>query len=220
MSWPPSWEGHLGKQVAELKCGVSHSPLSCSSRIINSFASEQSFERLCHCCAGWKIWWKKSRRLELRSHFICVARGESSSLHYPLKRKEKSENAAVFNGNSIDIMYRWGFFSSPVFVSLSCILSSYFYISPKGKKHEEYFTAALKWCGPAQESINKCQKLVSINGLCCVVILQHVFWWQRMCRVATPGYREHPISCPSQDQNMAGFGECSGLSAVCMYVFQ
>ncbi|KAM9605100.1 serine/threonine-protein kinase BRSK2 isoform 6-T6 [Morphnus guianensis] len=34
-----------------------------------------------------------------------------------------------------------------------------------------------------------------------------------MCRVATPGYREHPISCPSQDQNMAGFRKCSVLSA-------
>lgn len=100
------WEDLLGKQEAELKCGVSRSPLLCSSRIINSFASERCFEPLCHCCAGRKIRWKESRRLELRSHFICVASGESSSLRSPLKRQEKSESAAVFDGNFIDIMYR------------------------------------------------------------------------------------------------------------------
>lgn len=203
MSWPPSWEGHLGKQVAELKCGVSHSPLSCSSRIINSLSSEQSFEPLCHCCTGRKIWWKESRRLELRSHFICVASGESSSLRYPLKRKEKSENAAVFNGDFVDIMYRWVFLV-PLFLYLAVASFPLISTSVPKENHED----SLKCCCSAQGSIDKRQKLVSINALCCVVILQHIFWLEKMCRVTIPGYRECQISCPSQDPDMAGFGKC------------
>lgn len=50
MLWPSSWEVHLGKQVAEPKCGDSHSPLSCSSRVINSFTSEHSFEPVSLLC--------------------------------------------------------------------------------------------------------------------------------------------------------------------------
>lgn len=111
-------------------------------------------------------------------------------------------------------------FFSPLFLYLSVASFPLISTSAPKEKHEEYFTASLKHCCPAQGSIDRHEKLVSINALCCVVMLHHVFWWVKMCRFTTPGYRECQTSCPSQDQNMAGFGMCSLFSAVCMYVLQ
>lgn len=80
-----------------------------------------------------------------------------------------------------------GFFS-PLFLYLSVASFPLISTSAPKEKHEEYFIASLKRCCPAQESTDKHQKLVSINALCCVVMLHHVFWWVRMCRVTTPEY--------------------------------
>lgn len=162
MSWPPGWRGHLGKQVAESKCVFSHSPLSCSLRIMNSFTSEHIFESLCHCCTGRKVRWKESRRLELWSHFICVASGESSSLLYPFK-KIKKENSkmllylmAILLTSCTDKLL---VFLVLLFLNLSTASFASFPLSSTSvpeERHEEYFTAALKCGCPARGNADKC----------------------------------------------------------------
>lgn len=97
-----------------------------------------------------------------------------------------------------------GFFLVPLFLYLSVASFPLISTSVPKENHED----SLKCCCPTQGSIDKRQKLVSINALCCVVILQHIFWLEKMCRVTIPGYRECQISCPSQDPDMAGFGKC------------
>lgn len=104
-------------------------------------------------------------------------------------------------------------FFIPLFLYLSVASFPLISTSAPKEKHEEYFTVSLKHFCPAQESTDRHQKLVSINALCCFVMLHHVFWWVKMCRVTTPGYKECQTGFPSWDQNMAGFGMCSLFSA-------
>lgn len=80
-------------------------------------------------------------------------------------------------------------FFSPLFLYRSVASFPLISTSSPKEKHEEYFTASLKRCCPAQESTDRHQKLVSINALCCVAMLHRIFWWVRMCRVATSRYR-------------------------------
>lgn len=112
-----------------------------------------------------------------------------------------------------------GVFLVPLFFyfSVACFpLSS---TSVLKEKHEEYFTASLKCCCPAQESIDKHQKVVSINAFLCVAILQHTFWLERMCRVTTPGYRvSNKLSFTGSKYGWVW--EVGFFSAVCVYVFQ
>lgn len=114
-------------------------------------------------------------------------------------------------------MYRW------VFLVLYFCISQWhpfllFLHQPQRKSMRNIFTASLKHCCPAQESMDRHQKLVSINALCYVVMLHHIFWWVRMCRVTTPGYRDCQTNCPFTGPKYDWFGMCSLFYAVCIHV--